>query len=257
MQTKLINTSLIVVPEGYVTVRHRKNTCEAIRITGVMAPIIVRQEGERYIIVDGYERLMCAKELGWQEVPAVVVESSTPLLSFALNYVRGQYSGVDVLTFMWQFLQQYDRSTVVKILGRSYDTIRKYQDAYERMLALNLSKDDWQRLRTDGIGVKKLIQCAFDSHDREEFMSCVYGEKRRPKGKTVTPEAIRKAIALEKNEELKSAVDIVETYGPQNARKAIELYMLLQMELCPKLKDVMHCLPSITYNILAQYCGHE
>lgn len=254
MEYRKISISSIVVPEGYVTVRHKRNTCEAIRVTGIMAPLVVREEEGKYILVDGYERLMCAKELGWNEVPAIVVSGNTPLLSFALNYVRGNYSGVDILSFVWQFLQQYDRSTVVKILGRSYDTIRKYQETYERMLSLNLSKEDWQRLRSDGIGVKVLIRCAFDAHDREDFIACVYRDKRRNKAKGITDEAIRKAIALEKDQDLKTAVDIVETFGIQTTQKALELYDLLRKEACPRLKEVMPCLPSTVYNILAQYC---
>lgn len=244
----------IVIPENYIPVHHKKNTCEAIRITGIIAPIFVKPEEDKYVLVDGYERIMCAKELGIKELPAVIVQGNESLLSFALNMVRGRYAGVDELAYVWQFLQKYDRSLVAKILGRSYETIRKYQDVYERMLALGLSKEDWQKLRVDGIGVKRLIQCVYDAIDAKDFMNCVYEGRKRHRPKGITGEAIRKAIELEKNQEMKTAVDIVEAYGPEAVEKAIQLYEMVRKEICPKLKELKEKVDTMTYNILAQYC---
>ncbi|MEM0307203.1 MAG: ParB N-terminal domain-containing protein, partial [Thermofilum sp.] len=125
-----LNPDDVIVPPNYITVRHQKQTCEAIRITGFIAPIVVKRENGKYVLVDGYERLMCAKALKMQ-IPAIVAESSGNILSFALNYVRGRYCGVDILEAVRQLTEQYDMATLAKVLGRSYETVRRYRSVAE------------------------------------------------------------------------------------------------------------------------------
>jgi len=115
----------------------------------------LKKQGERYVLVDGYDRLRCAKELGWKEVPAMVLEDErTDVLRLALNYVRGKVCGIDVLMYVWQLSQQYDVSILAKILGREYETVRKYRNAAEHLLAIGLSRQDFEELHQQCVPIR-------------------------------------------------------------------------------------------------------
>ena len=59
---------------------------------GLCEPIIVRQAGDTYTIVDGEHRWLICKELGWQEIPCIVQDyddSEAKIKTLQLNYMRG------------------------------------------------------------------------------------------------------------------------------------------------------------------------
>ena len=51
-----------------------KDLVESIRSVGLLHPLVVRPEGDRYRLVAGYRRLLALSRLGWKTVPAVLVE---------------------------------------------------------------------------------------------------------------------------------------------------------------------------------------
>jgi len=247
-----LSPSDIIIPENYIPVKHKKYTCDAIKITGVFVPVVVYEEGGKYYLKDGYERLNCAKMLGMQAVPAVVVDKNEPLISFALNFVRGSYCGIQILMYVYDFLQRYSIDVVEKILGRSAETIRKYARIVSYILSLNLGREAFDEMRERCTPVKKIIYCAEHERDREGFMSCIRGEYKPKKG--VTTEAVRKAVALEKNTELKSAVELVEAYGVNRVSKLFEILGILKDAVCPKLGEIRGCLESEVFNALTMIC---
>jgi ParB-like chromosome segregation protein Spo0J len=245
-----LDPSAVVIPPNYLTVRHRPQTCEAIRITKFIAPIVVKKDGDRYVLVDGYERLMCAKELKIQ-VPAIVVESeNTNILSFALNYVRGKYCGIDVLEAVRQLTAQYDVSMLAKILGRSYDTVRKYRTLAEHLVNV-LSADDYKELREQCVSLKKLVQCGF-GQTREEIMECITGKAK--KVKYVPPELIKKAQELEKDVDTQVAVDLVKTLGADSTVKLVEALDLMRKIVCPQWSKYFGKIDSDVYNTIRAIC---
>lgn len=244
-----LNPDDIVIPQNYLTVKHRRNTCEAIRVTGFIAPIIVRKENDKYVLIDGYERLMCAKMIKVQ-VPAVVAENAGNILSFALNYVRGKYCGIDVLEAVRQLTEQYDMATLAKVLGRSYETVRRYRSAAEHLVSL-LSVDDYRMLREQCIPLKKLLRCG-SARDREEFLDCL-GAKP-PRTKYIPPELIKKAQELEKDQDLQTAVDLVKTFTPQGAIKLVEALDLMRKIVCPQWSKFIAKVDSDVYNTIKHLC---
>lgn len=244
-----LNPDAIEIPKNYIAVKHKRNTCEAIRITGFIAPVVVRKEGERYILVDGYERIMCAKILKVQ-VPAIVVENAGNILSFALNYVRGKYCGIDVLESVRQLTEQYDVSTLAKVLGKSYDTIRKYYSVAEHLVTI-LSTDDYKTLREQCIMLKHILRCGA-SKNREEFFDCL-GAKP-PRRKYLPPEVIKKAQELEKDVELQTVVDIVKTLGAQSTIKLVETLDLMRKIVCPQWSKYIAKVDSDVYNTVKHLC---
>jgi ParB-like chromosome segregation protein Spo0J len=252
MDVRHIPLDSIVIPENYVLTLHKKNTCEAIRVTGLMMPIVVRQEGGRYILIDGYERLQCAKEFGWREVPAIVTEDPrVDVLRLAFNYVRGRVCGIDVLMYVWQLSQQYDASILAKILGREYDTIRKYRSAAEAVMALGLSKEEYQELHKNCVPLRRIINCAFDSRDKKQFFECL---TYKPSGKRISPELVKKAAELEKDPELRVAVDVVDMIGKDKVVKLAEIWDLAKKTICTRLDRYKKKLLPEDYRLLEMLC---
>ena len=252
MDVQSVPLDSIVVPDSYILTLHRKNTCEAIRVTGLMMPVVVRKEDGRYILIDGYERIMCAKEFGWREVPAIVTDDSrVDVLRLALNYVRGRVCGVDVLMYVWQLSQQYDASILAKILGREYDTIRKYRNAAEALIALGLSKEEYQELHQNCISLRKMVSCAFEAKDKKRFFECL---TYRPSGKRVAPELIKKAAELEKDPEMKTAVDMVDVLGKDRIMRLAEVWDLAKKTICTRLDRYKKKLLAEDYRLLEMLC---
>jgi hypothetical protein len=252
MEVQNVPLDSIVIPNGYILTLHRKNTCEAIRVTGLMMPVVVRRDGQKYVLVDGYERIMCAKEFGWREVPAIVTEDPrVDVLRLALNYVRGRVCGIDVLMYVWQLSQQYDASVLAKILGREYDTIRKYRSAAEAIMALSLSKEEYQELHQNCAPLRKLINCAFDSKDKKQFFECL---TYKPSGKKVSPELVKKAAELEKDPEMKIAVDVVDMLGKDRVMKLAEIWDLAKKTICTRLDRYKKKLLPEDYRLLEALC---
>jgi len=252
METQTIPLDSIVVPDGYILTLHRRNTCEAIRVTGLMMPVVVKKEDGRYVLVDGYERLQCAKEFGWREVPAIVTEDPrTDVLRLALNYVRGRVCGIDVLLYVWQLSQQYDASILAKILGREYDTVQKYRRAAEAVIALSLSKEEYQELHQNCISLRKILSCAFDSKDKKRFFECL---TYRPSGKKVSPELVKKAAELEKDPDVRMAVDVVDVLGKDKVMRLAEIWDLAKKTICTRLDRYKKKLLAEDYRLLEMLC---
>ena len=252
-----IDVKLIDVPENYMYVKHKRNTCESIRLTNIMLPLVVKPKGGRYELIDGAERLMCAKELGMRAVPAIVVEDDRQdVLRLALNYVRGRVCGIDLLISVWQMFQAYDSTIVKVILGKSWDTLNKYRNAAEHIIQLQLAKGDIEQLREECISVRRLISCVYSSYEPEDFMNCALG-KSKPKLKKVTAEAVQKAVALEKDQELREAVDIAEAVGPENVKKIAEVIDIIRKTLCSRLDSYVKCMLIDDYKLLKMLCGEK
>ena len=254
MSFDFIETAKLVIPEDYLYVKHKRNTCDAIRLTGIMMPLVVKRSGEVFILLDGFERYQCARELGWRKVPAIITEDSRmDILRLALNYVRGRVCGIDVLIATWQLLQAYDADVVRTVLGKSWDTLSKYKNAAEHVINLGLSKDDIGQLRESCISIRKLIACAYNSHEAKDFMECALG-KTRPRLKKVTAEAVKKAMELEKNPELRAAVDVVDLLGAENVMKAAEIIDLIRKTLCSRIDSYKKCMLIDDFRLLKKLC---
>jgi len=249
-----IEVSSVIIPKNYLFVKHKKNTCEAIRITRIMLPIVVKKTEQGYVLLDGLERVYCAKELGMRQIPALIIEDErSDIITFTLNWVRGRICGIDVLMYTWQLLQSYDASIVKPVLGKSWETLTKYKNAAEHIIALQLSSDDFASLREACVPVRKLIYCAFNSHERDEFMSCALS-KTKPRLKKITYDAIRTAVMLEKDEELKNVIEIVQTLGKETVENIIELVALMKKTLCSRLDYYRRYMVMEDYRLLKRIC---
>jgi len=249
-----IGTDWIVVPDGYIPVRHKRNTCDAIRVTGVMLPVVIRREGNNYVLVDGLERLKCAKELGWQKVPALVLEDErADALRVALNWVRGRLCGIDLIFATWQLMQSYPIDVVRAIVGRSWETLRHYRQVAEHLVALGLSKRDFDALRETCVPARRLVACAHTSHEAQELVKCALSVPRSHL-KRIGPEIAAAAAELARDNETRSLVEYIKTIGKEKTMKLLELLDVIKKTFCTRLEEYRPHLYIEDYKLLLMLC---
>jgi hypothetical protein len=90
----------LIYPNDHNPNRMRPAMYKALRQSilrfGFLVPIVVRQVGDRYVIVDGEHRWRAAKDLGMERVPAMIAEISEEEAKWAslhLNRPRGKNEG--------------------------------------------------------------------------------------------------------------------------------------------------------------------
>ncbi len=92
-----IDESAFVVREK-VDPEYIKEMKESLKEDGQWDPILVRPKGDRYELIAGHNRVMAAKELGWEEIEATVKDLDdveAMILSLKTNLLRQDMSQVE------------------------------------------------------------------------------------------------------------------------------------------------------------------
>ena len=83
-------------PRLLFTEEEMEQLSESIASEGILVPIVVFKENDRYVLVDGERRWRCAKELGLAKVPAVIVDvpnaRQTLVQMFNIHMVRQSWA---------------------------------------------------------------------------------------------------------------------------------------------------------------------
>jgi ParB-like chromosome segregation protein Spo0J len=77
-----MRTAILPIENIYVPVKRRgtldakvvKNLAESILVEGQQTPILVRRDGERYVLVEGLHRLEACKSLGETTIKGYIVQ---------------------------------------------------------------------------------------------------------------------------------------------------------------------------------------
>lgn len=105
---------------------------ESLKKFGLQHPIVVTPKGDRYSIVTGQRRYLAAKQLGWPDISALVLDEplddvKTTIFSFSENIQRRELSArdkADACSYLMEHL-----GSVLEIateLGTSQATVRKW-----------------------------------------------------------------------------------------------------------------------------------
>ena len=101
---------------------------------GLQQPIVVMPQGERYSIITGQRRYLAAKYLGWETIPAFVLDGTlgsveTMMLSFSENVQRRELPARDKSEACVYLLNELGSiGDVAKELGVTRQTVRKWLD---------------------------------------------------------------------------------------------------------------------------------
>jgi ParB family chromosome partitioning protein len=121
---------------------------DSLRTHGVLQPIVVRPIGQRFQLVAGERRLRAVQILGWQNIPARIVDlddQQTCELALVENLQRKDLNAIEKALAFERYLSQYqtthdrlakqlgiDRSTVTNLLR-----LLELPDAVQQMVARN------------------------------------------------------------------------------------------------------------------------
>lgn len=100
----------------------------SLKTSGLLQPVVVRRQGDRFQLIAGERRCKAARALGWSEINAVVREADDKdLLTLALveNLQRDSLSAIDEALGYQTLIQQFDTSQaeVADIVGKSRSSV--------------------------------------------------------------------------------------------------------------------------------------
>jgi hypothetical protein len=108
-------------PKGRTEVRKLKALVRSMSEIGLIYPIVV---DEANVVIDGHRRATAARELGWEELPAIVMAGDRDAIYASVNVTAKKMGGNDALT-VWlknpaavthQMRWQFERAE--RVVGR-------------------------------------------------------------------------------------------------------------------------------------------
>jgi len=102
-----------------------KELTESIRKHGLMQPIVVRKDGNRYVILVGERRWRCITALGWEEIDCLIADVAddfVAVLQLIENVQRQDLAPLDVAEHLKRLFEQLkadsdDRATLRALAG--------------------------------------------------------------------------------------------------------------------------------------------
>ena len=153
MDIKLIELNRIQ-PNGY-----NPNVIEAdilaklraeIAQKGLCEPIIVRSSGNGYIIVDGEHRWQVCQDLGWREIPCIIVDyddTEAKIKTLQLNYLRGSAIPIKLASLIHDLNKEIKLEDLAKrlpyeeILLKNNLELLKLPEDFEQVVSEQARKD--------------------------------------------------------------------------------------------------------------------
>ncbi|MFH1931936.1 MAG: DNA methyltransferase [Pseudomonadota bacterium] len=150
MESRRINTNLIV--EGYSPRRDFSGKGElkkSIEKEGLLEPLLVRRDGEKYIVIDGVMRFRVVKDLDWKDVDCIIIdadEEKSYHLAYVKNTERKNLNHIEVALHLQTIKEKFGYNNE-ELVRQGYATHRSTIDNYLSLLTL---ADTVQKKIADG-----------------------------------------------------------------------------------------------------------
>lgn len=105
---------------------------DSIERFGLLHPVTVFQEGDKYILIAGQRRLLAVSQLGWDKIPARVLPTrpdsvEAKAISFSENFIRRALTNSERKDACLRFYRQYGSLRVASLaLKIPYAEVRDY-----------------------------------------------------------------------------------------------------------------------------------
>ena len=138
-------------PRKDFSVERIEDLKNSIQQEGLLQPVVVARQGETYVLIAGERRLRAVKKLGWQKIPAVILDSvqDAEFLRKSLieNIQRANLNPIEEATAYKKLVDEYGYSLerVAKEVGKDFSTISN------TIRLLNLPPDIQERLKNGDI----------------------------------------------------------------------------------------------------------
>ena len=218
MQQKALETTVSVYlidnntdqPRKYFNEEKLKELASSIEQHGVIQPIIVKKEGERYKIIAGERRYRAARLAGLNEVPVIVRdmdEQETLEVSLIENLHREDLNPMEEAEAIEKLIEEHDltQEQAAQKLGRSRSAVTN------TLRLLQLPKPVQQMLRTGKLteGHARVLSAIDD-----EKMMLIIADKAAQCGWSVreTENRVYELVSGKKNKKTKSKNDRISVY---------------------------------------------
>jgi len=131
------------------------NLADSIRDKGILQPLIVRQETEKYILVAGERRLKASKIAGLNKVPCVVMDikkEDVPLLQLFENIQRENLSELE-LNKVFQGMKE--KGLTIEEIAQKVHQDKSY---IHRYLSISKFSDEEKKKLEEGVALTKLTE---------------------------------------------------------------------------------------------------
>lgn len=157
---------------------------KAIKKQGVIQPIIVKEGKKKHVLIDGERRWEAAKEVGQENIMALVVPSDTNALEMAiiLNMQREDLNPIDEAEALQRLKKSYEKKEGKKCTEEDLAKITRLgRSTISENLSLNKLPDEIkEECRTSNDYPKNLlINIAKGKKTEEEMLALWKKEKRR------------------------------------------------------------------------------
>lgn len=137
-------------PRHYFDTEKQKELCESIRESGVITPLLYREDGERKIIVAGERRYRAARDTGLNEVPAQLVTGDYQTVALAENMQRNSLLPMEEALAIKKILDTsgLQQEDVAQKLGKAPSTLSemlKPSDLPQEIQDAALASSLWSR----------------------------------------------------------------------------------------------------------------
>lgn len=138
----LPETSVVAVPLSEIEVSDTrfqwrlnlkpKDLRDSLRREGQQEPVILWGDKPPFVLIDGFRRAYCARELGWTEIKAIIREDVTEQqafrLSFIANVARRNLSRLEQAHAIWSALHQkrMTKEGIAEAFGISVRQVERY-----------------------------------------------------------------------------------------------------------------------------------
>lgn len=243
-------TKRLIVPDHYPKFREDilERLCRNIKRNGILQPILLKREKGKFILVDGWKRLMCAIENKISPIPVVICDEYSPELKDAvtltLNIARSRPCGYEVVLAVYNlYTAGVTYKQIEEAIGLTAKTIKNYITAgnnYVKKVVENATEEQLkainEKMRELCLSTSRFINCSTIATDPESFLKCIIS---MPRDAEPLKEGLKKAKA---KEILKEAMD--KGLSDLQLKEAIDLYRIIKdsktfEELCQKLKEYL------------------
>jgi transposase len=198
--------SIVIPPNRFTSRINLDWLCRNMAVSEFVMPIVVKKSRDRkqYILVDGYNRLMCLKRMNATTVPAIIIDNdSVEYINMLINYVRGRRCGWDILVGINELLSEgVDTDKIASLLGRSKGTIKNYVSAYKQLL-LKLKPEEVEVVKESCVNLKTLVMC---SHE-DNVMDCILRRVKPVEQQSISARKIAMEISRHVEIAIKQGVD--------------------------------------------------
>lgn len=123
-------------PRIHFTPEEMERLMESIDRKGILVPIVVYEGGDDYVLTDGERRWRCAKELGFETIPAVITEAPDPeenlVQMFNIHMVREAWKDMPTAKALGDVMKNSgltDDRSLADATGLSTERIKRLKHA--------------------------------------------------------------------------------------------------------------------------------